>query len=265
MERRLAAVTGASTGMGAEFARQLAAQGYDLLLIARRTEQLQRVCDQVTAVHNVRCDILTADLADEDQLLTVETRLRESENLALLVNNAGFGTLGKFYKAPIDGQDRMHRVHVMAAMRLCHAVLPGMVARNSGAIVNVSSVAGFVLSAGSTSYCATKAWMNRFTEGLYLELKDSRSRVKVQALCPGYTHTEFHQTLAMDTSRIPEWMWLSADRVVRESLRAIPSGKLFVIPGRRYRAALRFYAMLPREARHQVGLGGARFRKPSAK
>lgn len=263
MERPLAVITGASAGMGAEFARQLAAGGYDLLLVARRPEQLLEVCARVTAIHNIRCNILPADLADESQLRIVETRLMESPNLALLVNNAGFGTLGKFFEAPVEGQDRMHRVHVMAPMRLCHAALPGMIRRNRGGIINVSSVAGFALTAGSTSYCATKAWMNRFTEGLYLELKLSRSRVKAQALCPGYTRTDFHQTLAMDTTRIPNWMWLSAERVVRESLAGLQAGQLFVIPGRRYRSLLRAYAMLPRAAKHQVGLGGARFRKPS--
>ena len=263
MERPLAVITGASAGMGAEFARQLAAQGHDLLLVARRPDRLQQICDQVTAVHNIHCEILTADLADDVQLLAVESRLRESADLSLLVNNAGLGTLGMFFKIPVGGQDRMHRVHVMATMRLCHAALSGMVARNRGGIINVSSVAGFALTAGNTSYCATKAWMNRFTEGLYLELRGSHSRVKVQALCPGFTRTEFHQTLAMDTSRIPNWMWLSAERVVRESLDGLRAGKLFVIPGRRYRSMIRAYAMLPRRAKHQIGLGSAGLRKPS--
>ena len=261
MDRPLAVITGASAGLGAEFARQVAAKGYDLLLIARRPDRLRQICDQITAIHNVSCETLAIDLAVDEQLAVLETRLRDSRNLALLVNNAGFGTLGMFFDAPLDGQDRMHRVHVMAAMRLCHAALPGLVARNRGGIVNVSSVAGFVVTAGSTSYCATKAWMNRFTEGLYLELKLSRSAVQVQALCPGYTRTEFHQTLAMDTTRIPAFMWLSAERVVRESLAGLQAGKLFVVPGQFYRSMLRLYAALPRAAKHQIGMGGARLRK----
>ncbi len=263
MERKLAVITGASAGMGAEFARQLAGQGYDLLLVARREEQLRRVADQVTAVHNVACGTLSADLGDDKGVNAVETRVRDAGNLALLVNNAGFGTMGKFFEAGLEGQDQMHRVHVLAPMRLCHAALPGMVARNAGGIINVSSVAGFMVTAGSISYCATKAWMNRFTEGLYLELKLSRSRVAVQALCPGFTRTDFHQTLAMDTSNVPGWMWLSAERVVRESLAGLRTRQLFVIPGRRYRSLLRSYAMLPRAAKHRIGMGGMRVRKPA--
>ncbi len=265
MERRLAAITGASAGLGAEFARQIAAQGYDLLLIARREDRLRQICDQVAAVHDVNCEILTADLTNDADLLRVENRLRESPHLDLLINNAGFGTLGTFIKAPIESQDQMHRLHVLATMRLCHAALPGLVARDRGAIVNVSSVAAFLPSAGSVSYCATKAWVNRFTEGLFLELLLKRSRVTVQALCPGYTRTEFHQTLKMDTGKIPNWMWLKADRVVRDSLAALKTRKLFVIPGRRYRSGLKFYSLLPMKARHQIGLGSSAFRKPLVK
>ncbi len=263
MERPLALITGASAGMGAEFARQIAAQGYDLLLIARRAERLNQVRDQITAIHNVRCEVLAADLTAESDVERVEARIRAAENLELLVNNAGFGTLGTFVKSAREDQDRMHRLHVLATMRLCHAALPGMVARNRGGIINVSSVAGFMVTAGSVSYCATKAWVNRFTEGLFLELKLTGSRVRVQALCPGYTRTEFHEALAMDTSRIPGWMWLAADRVVRESLAGLKAGKLFVIPGRRYRSGLRAYRWMPMALRHQIGLGAAAFRKPA--
>ena len=113
-------------------------------------------------------------------------------NLQLLVNNAGFGTLGRFYEAPIDSQDAMHRLHVMATMRLTHAALGNLTARNQGGMINVSSVAAFVPRPGSTSYYATKAWINCFTEGVYLELKSAGSRVCMQALCPGFTYTEFH-------------------------------------------------------------------------
>ena len=208
---------------------------------------------------------MTADLTLDNDLLSVETRVRDDPAVHLLVNNAGFGTLGKFFKTSIESQDQMHRLHVLATMRLCHAVLPGMVARGRGAIINVSSVAAFALSAGNTSYCATKAWVNRFTEGLFLELMLTRSRVSVQALCPGYTRTEFHETLQMDTTKIPSWMWLPADRVVRESLAALKTRKLFVIPGRRYRSIIEIYSMLPISARHKIGLGSSAFRKPLVK
>jgi hypothetical protein len=261
MERQLAVVTGASAGMGAEFARQLAAKGYDLLLIARRLDRLNEMSAQIATAHQVTCETMAADLTVETGLAAVEARLRATPSLDLLVNNAGFGTLGKFYKNSIESQDKMHRLHVMATMRLCHTVLPGMVERNSGGIVNVSSIAGFVYGAGSVSYCATKAWMNRFTETLYLELKLSSSRVRVQALCPGYTRTEFHETLRMDTAAIPDWMWLKAENVVRESIEGIEAGRLFVIPGWGYRAFLRVYAVLPAAWKHRLGMRTSSYRK----
>jgi len=243
--------------MGAEFARQIAARGYDLLLVARRADRLQQVADTITAIHNVRCEVLACDLADESGVAQLDARLRTAENLGLLVNNAGFGTLGYFWKNSIESQEKMHRLHVMATMRLCHAALEPMLKRDKGAIINVSSVAGFLTGLGSISYNATKAWMNRFTEGLSLELEVSKSHVKAQALCPGYTRTEFHQALDMDASKIPGWMWLSAERVVRESLDGLKTGKLFVIPGRRYRSMLRAYFLLPPRARRSMIVSGA--------
>ena len=264
MDRDLAVITGASAGMGAEFARQIAAQGYDLLLVARRADRLQQVADTITPIYNVRCETLACDLADENGAAQLDARLRAAANLGLLVNNAGFGTLGYFWKNPLEGQQKMHQLHVMAAMRLCHAALQPMIRRDQGAIINVSSVAGFITGPGSISYSATKTWMNRFTEGLSLELELAKSHVKVQALCPGYTRTEFHQALEMDASNIPGWMWLSAERVVRESLAALKTGKLFVIPGKRYRSMLRAYSLLPASARRSMSIRGAsrRQRKP---
>ncbi len=257
MARDLAVITGASAGMGVEFARQLAAQGYDLLLIARRADRLQQVADTITAIHNVDCEILACDLADESGVAQLDARLLAADNLGLLVNNAGFGTLGYFWKNSLESQEKMHRLHVMATMRLCHAALQPMIQRNKGAIINVSSVAAFITGPGSISYSATKTWMNRFTEGLSLELELAKSHVKVQALCPGYTRTEFHQALEMDASNIPGWMWLSAERVVRESLDGLKIGKLFVIPGRRYRSMLRAYFLLPARARRSMSIRGA--------
>lgn len=262
MNRDLAIVTGASAGMGVEFARQLAASGYDLLLVARRLDRLRKVCAEITAAHSIRCEVLAADLTSDGDLARLEQRVREASDLGVLVNNAGFGTLGKFHQCLIESQDQMHRLHVMATMRLCHAALPGMVQRDRGGIINVSSVAGFVSSAGSVSYCSTKAWMNRFTECLFMELKLSGSNVRVEALCPGYTRTEFHATLKMDTSRIGNWMWLPADRVVREALEGLRRGKLFVIPGLRYRAMLSLYALFPASLRMAIGSRAPRYRRP---
>ncbi len=139
----------------------------------------------------------------------------------------------------------MHRVHVMATLRLTHAALGEMVARDSGAIINVASVAAYARSQGNVSYCATKSWMTVFTEALYLELKGSGSHVRVQALCPGFTHTEFHDTMGVDKKNIGASLWMSADAVVEASLRGLERGKLFVVPGFTYKLVTAIMPKVP--------------------
>src|SRR5579863_3629643 len=194
-----ALITGASSGIGEAFARKLAARGYDLILVARREERLRTLAASLPG----HAEVLNADLACEAGLAAVERAIRDCAGLELLVNNAGFGTLGRFWEADIAGQARMHEVHVMATMRLTHAALAGMVPRGRGGVISVSSVAAFAQNPGNVSYCATKAWINNFTEGLDTELRKLNSPVRVQALCPGFTVTEFHETLGMDTKAIP--------------------------------------------------------------
>lgn len=179
---------------------------------------------------NTHADVLPADLTTEEGLAAAESAIRNSERLDLLVNNAGFGTLGRFWEADAKGQLRMHELHVMATMRLTHAALACMVPRKRGGVINVSSVAAFGQGAGNVSYCATKAWMNSFTTGLDLELKSIGSPVRVQSLCPGFTQTEFHQTLGMDPKSIPNVFWMQADAVVETSLRELPNHKVIVVP-----------------------------------
>src|SRR6266699_3761115 len=170
-------ITGASSGIGEVFARKLAARGYDLILLARRGERLRALASGL-ANHT---QVVTADLAREDDLADAERVIRECPRLELLVNNAGFGTLGRFWEASLESQDRMHRVHVIAVLRLTHAALRGMVPRERGGVINVSSVGAWGQSPGNVSYCATKAWINSFTEGLDMELRSASSPVRVQA------------------------------------------------------------------------------------
>jgi len=253
----LAVVTGASSGIGAAYARALAARGYDLALVARRRDRLQQLADELGARHHASCTVLSADLTFDGDLRRVEEFLSGAPNLALLVNNAGFGTLGRFFKAPVDGQDAMHRLHVLATMRLTHAALRNLVARGEGAVVNVSSVAAWVPRPGATSYYATKAWINCFTEGLHLELQGAGSRVRVQALCPGFTVTGFHDVLGLDRRTISggAW-WMAAEDVVEASLRGLAKGKLFVVPGLRYKLIVGLLRVLPRGALHFLLLKG---------
>jgi short-subunit dehydrogenase len=243
--RSVALVTGASSGIGEVFARQLAARGYDLILVARRREKLERLSAELAGNSGTRAEILAADLASDEGQKAVEEKIGAAEGLELLVNNAGFGTMGEFTKVDVGVQDQMHRLHVLATMRLTHAALKGMVARGRGGVINVSSVAGFMTAPGSVSYCATKHWMNVFTEGLYLELKNSGSPVKVQALCPGFTYSEFHDRIDYDRGSVPGIFWLKAEEVVADSLRGLDRGTLFVIPSWKYKLVVLAAKLLP--------------------
>jgi len=256
--RPLALITGASSGIGATFARQLAARGYDLVLVARRRDRLEQEGRAIQDAHPVQVEILPVDLTRDADLKAVEERIAAAPNLELLVNNAGFGIAGRFFSLPLDGQDQMHRLHVLAPMRLMHAALQGMVARKRGSIINVSSVSGFGQNPGSVSYSATKTWMSSFTEGIYMELQSIGSPVRVQALCPGFTLSEFHDTMSFDRSPIPAWMWISVDEVVDASLRALDRGQLFVIPGWRYRLLVFVMRALPRPLYHWLSIKYAR-------
>ncbi|MGA3099242.1 MAG: SDR family oxidoreductase [Bryobacteraceae bacterium] len=254
--QRTALVTGASAGIGATFARRLARDGYRLILVARRRERLEELARELGGA-----DVLAADLTRDDELKLVEERILAEPNLELVVNNAGFGVAGRFYRLPVEANARMHQLHVIAAMRLAHAALRAMTARDKGALINVSSVAGFGQTPGSVSYCATKAWMNSFTEGLYLELKSAGSAVKVQALCPGFTYSEFHDVMGMDRGRVPAFLWLRAEDVVEMSLAGLARGKLFVVTGGVYKAIVVLERLIPRFLWTGISLQYARILK----
>jgi short-subunit dehydrogenase len=247
MSRPLAVITGASAGIGAEFARQLAARGYDLCLIARRRDALERLATELQVKHGIAAEAITADLTRDDEVAAVCARLSAATRLDLLVNNAGFGSHGLFFETDPARQDDMYRLHVLATERLTRAALPGMVERRRGSVINVASVAAFLPAPNNVSYCSTKTWMVAFTEGLSLELRATGSPVRVQALCPGFTYSEFHDVLKEDRSKImsPGW-WMTAHFVVYESLRAAERGELIVIPGLRYRMVVALTRLLPR-------------------
>jgi hypothetical protein len=201
---------------------------------------------------------MTADLAQPAETQRVAERLESEPRLALLINNAGFGVKGRFWESPLAVQEQMHNVHVMATVRLTHAALRNLTAQNTGGVINVASVASFVRSQGSVSYSATKSWMSVFSEGLYLELKAAGSTVRMQALCPGFTYSEFHDTMGAERSALAgEGFWRSAEFVVDASLEGMRRNRLFVIPGWRYRWLVALLTKLPSAARLRVeGMGG---------
>ena len=245
LARTVVAITGASSGIGAAFARKLAPE-HDLILIARRKDRLEEMAHEFSTRYGSHAEVLPADLASETDLGAAAERIGNEQRLVLLVNNAGFGTKGRFWEAPLISQEEMHKLHVMATVRLTHAALRNVVPRDSGAVINVASVSAWIRAPGSTSYCATKSWMTAFTEGLYLELHGLGSNVTVQALCPGYTYTEMHDTMAVDRQHLAgSGFWMTAEHVVDASLDGLRRGKLFVIPGWRYRLLTAVLSKLP--------------------
>jgi len=243
----LAVITGASSGIGASFARKLAGRGYDLLLAARREDRLRALATEIADLHKVKVEPVCVDLTNDADRDRLAERIRHAADLGVLVNNAGFGTMGYFFETDVRGQEKMHRLHVLNTVSLTHAALANLEPRAKAGtgVINVSSVAGFGMSPDNVSYCATKTWMNAFTQGLAIELGTRNSPVKVQALCPGFTLSEFHDVLGMDRGRIPASLWMTPDFVVEESLRGFDRGKVFVVPGWRYKVMVGFMRFVP--------------------
>jgi len=243
MTFKTALITGASAGMGAEFARQLAAAGTDLVLVARRLDRLEEMAASLRAEHGVAVQVIQADVASEEGLAAVEEHIARSGTLDLLVNNAGFGGRTGFVKGAVSDHLHMVRVHVDAAVRLTKAAVPGMIDRGRGAIVNVASVAAFSLFSGAM-YSGTKAFLVMFSQNLQTEVR-SKGLV-LQALCPGMTHTEFHEVAGIDKSVVPAPFWMAAEKVVGISLRRLGRG-VVCIPGW-YNRGLTFLMRCPATA-----------------
>lgn len=237
-----ALITGASAGLGAEFARQLARRRADLVLVARSADALQELAGALRSEHGVAVEVLVADLAEESGVEAVAERLRDADDpIDLLVNNAGFGLPLSFADNDIDDEVRHLRVHVEASMRLMHAALQTMRGRG-GRIVNVASVAGFI---SRSTYSACKAWLIGFSRWANLEY--ASDRVSVTAVCPGFTHTSFHERMGLPVGEegVPQLLWLDAADVVREGLRDAALGKAVSVPSLRYKVLAALARVLP--------------------
>ncbi|MCF6379829.1 SDR family oxidoreductase [Nocardioides KLBMP 9356] len=240
--RSTALVTGATAGIGHEYAVQLAARGHDLVLVARDAARLEEVADELRRAHQVEVEVLVADLVDREALARVEERLADHDRpVDLLVNNAGFGLKKRFLDNTADEETAMLEVLVTAVLRLSHAALRAMAERGHGGIINVSSVAAF-LPRGS--YSAAKAWVNSFSEWAHLEY--GPRGVKVMALCPGFTKTEFHER--MQVKRGDGFMWLDVEFLVRESLEDFDKGRAYSIPGAQYKTIIALTKLIPNRA-----------------
>jgi short-subunit dehydrogenase len=234
---KTALVTGATAGIGAAFARRLAVEGYDLVLVARDEARLVTFGAELADRHGVAALPLAADLSTAEGCERVQARLAQPDvPIDMLVNNAGMSLNTPFLSSTLEGEERLLRLNVHAVMRLTLAALPGMVERRRGEIVNVSSVAGFGAPMPGSTYSASKAWVTNFSQSIAESVRSSR--VRVMALCPGYTRTEFHDRAGINMSMMPEWLWLSAEEVVRDGLRDLRRGKIVSIPDWKYKVAV---------------------------
>ncbi|MFE1589833.1 SDR family NAD(P)-dependent oxidoreductase [Streptomyces sp. NPDC059402] len=237
-----ALITGSTAGLGAAFARRLAADGHDLVLVARDTERLRDQATELHDRHGIEAEVLTADLSTDAGIDAVAARLSDRRSpVDLLINNAGFGNKGRFLDVPMADELTMLKVHCEAVLRLTSAAVEAMRERGRGGVVNVASVAAFVPRG---TYGASKAWVVQFTQGVAKDL--AGSGVRLMALAPGFVRTEFHQRAGMGTDNIPNWMWLDADNVVAAALADLSRGKSLSIPDPRYKALMGAAKLVPR-------------------
>jgi uncharacterized protein len=246
---RRALVTGASTGIGAAFAERLAREGYDLVIVARDRERLETRAREIRARCAVQVEVLPADLTEPAELHIVEAVVADA-HLDLLVNNAGCGTMGSFAELDPEREEAEIRLNVVALVRLTRAALPSMVQRNTGAIINVSSLAALQPAPFNATYGATKAFVNSFTESIHEELRGTA--VRVQALCPGFTRTEFQERAGVDVSRVPQVAWMAPEAVVEASLAGLRRGEVVCVPGLGNRLLSMFVGAVPRALSRRV-------------
>ncbi len=237
-----ALVTGATAGIGWSFAKALAADGHDVVLVARDEERLRERAVELRDLHGVETEVLVADLSDRAQLQLVADRLASDDQpVDLLVNNAGFGLKASFTRGELADEERMFDVLCRAVLVTSYASARAMRGRGSGAIVNVSSMAGFLASG---TYSAAKSWVTVFTESLAGEL--AGSGVTATVVCPGYVRTEFHQRARMGMKGLPDRAWLDSERLVHEALADVRRGRVISVPSRRYKVAWALTRLAPR-------------------
>lgn len=244
-----ALVTGATSGIGESFTRLLASNKYNVVLVARDLPRLQERAQGLETKYGIKTHVIQADLATDEGCLKVEKYILENQ-VDVLINNAGFGTSKAFTMSTLEIEQQLLDVLVRTPMRLMHVALPMMKQRNEGIIINVSSVAGYI--AGG-SYSASKSYLTVLTESLHTEL--AATNVKVSALCPGFTRTEFHQRGKMSMKGLPNFLWLNSDRLVEQSWKDAMKGKAVSVPGWQYKLLVFIVqTLVPRSLVRKVGM-----------
>jgi short-subunit dehydrogenase len=248
--RPIALITGATVGIGAAFAEKLGGENHDLVIVARDLPRLNERAEEWRKKFGVEVEVIQADLSRDEDIRRLELRLQNiSRPIEVLINNAGFGINKSFMKSDTAEEIALLDVLVTAPMRLMHAVLPSMKDRNSGVIINVSSIAGWI--AGGT-YSAAKSYLTVLSESLHTEL--TGTNVRVHALCPGFTRTEFHQRGGMKMGAVPSWMWSTSEEVVDEAWKAANAGRAISVPGRSYKVISMISRFGPRPLVRKMGM-----------
>lgn len=254
MSQRTALITGASAGIGATFARFLAAEGYNLLLVARREERLRELAQELTAAHGIRCDVFAADLTDPAApAAIIDFADRQGLTIDFLVNNAGLSGKSKFVDAPWKELAGEIQLMITAVTELAHRVAPGMKARGWGRIINLSSIAAFAPPGESLLYTGIKSYVLNISQSLDMELKPHG--VHVTALCPGFTWSEFHDVMGTrdTTNKFPDFLWQQPEEVVKEGYEAVMKGKPFCVPGKVNKAIAASMRPVPESVRYLLG------------
>lgn len=233
IERKTACITGATSGIGAAFAERFAKQGYDLIITGRRKEKIESLSNTLTKENKINVEVIIAELSDDKKLDLLIEKIKKIESLEILVNNAGFAKNSFFLEEDFSTHEVMLKVHNLALIALCHAVLPNMVSQGHGSIINVSSLLAFSPSPNNAIYSASKAFAKLFTESIYLELQGTG--VKVQALCPGMTRTDFHERMGFDKNTFYKdkgmLKAMTPEEVVAISLQYLEKDKVLCVPG----------------------------------
>jgi uncharacterized protein len=228
--KRTALISGATSGIGRAYAARFATEGYDLIITGRRMDKLNEFAHELREKNGINVRVVKAELSADEDVEKVIHVINNHHDIHVLVNNAGFGSGVEFCKNNLDDHMKMLQVHVMASVRLIYAVLPQMISRKEGTIINVSSLGAYMPAPGSSVYSATKLFLASFSESLYLEVH--KHGIRVQCICPGFTHTDFHaRRQSGKIKKAGDFLWMDAEDVVDRSIRSLQHSQIIVIPG----------------------------------
>jgi len=243
--KQIALVTGATSGIGKAYAVCFARGGYDLILTGRRMDKLNELAHELRELNGCHVRVIKAELGEDDDLQKVIRAIESHDNIFILVNNAGFGSGIEFCRNTLDDHMKMLHVHVEVSVKLVYAVLPQMIGRKKGAIINVSSLGAYMPAPGSSMYSATKLFLASFTESLHMEVH--KHNIKVQCVCPGFTHTDFHERRAAGKlNNSGKMMWMEPEEVVEKSVRSLTGNSTVIIPGIMNRWLVGIVSLIPR-------------------